>query len=219
MRYSYEGDVSISDRVSECVPNGQGRVTAYEEDEVTVSWTYEGAFVSGRMTGQGQTTEIGTPDGPGYIYEGDHVNGRAHGRGTWYRSDRTKEYVGDFQAGEYHRQGTSYRHDDNIREDGAREDGTKEYDGQWKKSRWCGHGTLFHPDGTISRNGNWVNGGSGEYERQEGEEMFWYEGDLDDDTCMHGWAILYHPDRTTVEREGWWRNGEASDVPPPGYPV
>ncbi len=242
MKYRYKGDISVS-KVKKCgVPNGQGKVTAYEEDGVTVSRTYKGAFVNGWMTGQGKTTKIGTPDDPGYIYEGDHVKGKAHGRGTWYysdgtkyegdhvkenahgrgtwyRSDGTKEYVGDFQADEWHGQGTSYRHDGNIREDGAREDGTKEYEGQWKESCWHGHGTLFRPDGSTSPNGNWVNGGSEEYEWQEGEEMFWYEGDWDDDECLHGWGILYRPDRTDVEREGWWQNGEASDVPPPGYPV
>ena len=222
MKYRYEGDVSVSDRVCKCVPQGQGKVTAYEEDGVTVSWTYEGAFDKGRMTGQGTTTYgeqyRDDPDLAGDVYRGAHLEGDAHGQGTWYRSDGTKKYVGDFQNGEYHGQGTSYRHDGNIREDGAREDGTQEYDGQWKKDCWCGRGILYRRDGATSRNGQWVNGGSEEYEWEEGEEMYWYEGDWDDDGYMHGWGILYRPDRTTVEREGWWQNGGRSDGPPPDRP-
>ena len=76
---------------------------------------------------------------------------------------------------------------------------------------------MYRPDGSISRNGTWVNGGAEEYERQEGEEMYWYEGDWDEEG-WHGWGILYRPDRTTVEREGWWQNGKPVDDPPAGYP-
>ena len=217
----YEGEVVIREI---CRPHGQGKLISYRGGpEGAVSWIYEGEFLEGKATGQGTTTYgeqyPDNPDLAGYVYRGAHFNGDAHGQGTWYRSDGTKEYVGDFQAGEYHGQGISYRSGGNIREDGAREDDAKEYNGQWKESCWCGHGTLFHPDGAISRKGNWVNGGSEEYEWEEGEEMYWYEGDWDNDGYMHGWGILYRPDRTTVECEGWWQNGKASDVPPPGYPV
>ena len=146
-----------------------------------------------RLPCQGRTIQGGRSDYPGYIYEGGHVDGYAHGDGT------------------------SYRHDGEIREDGTREDGTREYEGQWEENFWRGVGTLYRPDGSISRNGTWVHGDSGEYEWQEGEEM-WYEGDWDEKGWMHGWGILYRPDRTTVEREGWWQNGEPVDGPPAGHP-
>ena len=178
--------------------HGQGTLTCYTEDggpEGAFSWIYEGEFLKNKATGQGTTTYGESyPDLAGYVYHGTHVNGEAHGHGTWYYPDGAVAYVGNHVNGEYHGQGTSHRHDGNIREDGTREDGTKEYDGQWKKSCWCGHGTLFHPDGTISPNGNWVNGGSAECKWQGEEEMFWYEGDWDDDNRMHGWGILYRPD-------------------------
>ena len=186
----YEGEMSYIRNFWRA--HGQkGKLTAYEEDGVTVSWIYEGEFLEGKVTGQG----------------------------TWYYPDRAKAYVGNFDDGHYDGQGTSYRRDGNIREDGAREDGTIEYEGQWKGSCWCGPGTLYLPDGSASPNENWVKGGSGEYEWEKGEEMFWYEGDWDEEGCPHGWGILYRPDRTTVERKEWWQNGKASDVRPPGYPV
>ena len=129
MKGRYEGDVSVSDRKCKCVPDGQGKVTVYEEDGVTVSWTYEGAFVDGLMTGHGKMTYGEQyPNVAGYVvagcvYEGDHRDGKAHGHGTWYRSDGTKEYVGEFQADEYHGQGTSYSRD-----------GTIEHEGWWQNS-------------------------------------------------------------------------------------
>ena len=129
------------------------------------------------------------------------------GQGILFRPDGTKEYDGQWESGYRHGQGTSFR-----------PDGTKEYHGQWEKSCWKGVGTLYRSDGSISRNGTWVNGGSDEYERQEGEEWYWYEGDWDEEERIHGWGILYRPDRTTVEREGWWQNGESVNGPPPGHP-
>ena len=140
----------------------------------------------------------------------------AHGEGTWYYPDGAVQYVGDNQNGEFYGQGTSYRQDGNTREDGTRENGTREYEGTWQGSCWIGNGTLYRPDGTISRNGEWVNGGSEEYEWQG--ETCWYEGDWDKEGPPHGWGILYRPDRISVEREGWWQNGEPVDGPPPGYP-
>ena len=204
MRCKYEGDVSVSRKIWRCQ---HGTLTCYGEDGVTVSWTYEGAFVNGRMTGQGKTTwkGTGTPDDPGYIYDGAHVDGSEEGYGIWHRRDGTMVYKGNSEAGEYDGQGTSFR-----------PDGTREYEGQWEKSCWRGVGTLYRPDGTISRNGTWVNGGSWEHKWQE-EEMYWYEGDWDEENWMHGWGILYRPDRTTVEREGWWQNGEPVDGPPAGH--
>ena len=127
--------------------------------------------------------------------------------GIWHRLDGTMMYKGNCKAGKYDGQGTSFR-----------PDGTKEYEGQWEESCWKGVGTLYRPDGTISRNGTWVNGDSGEYPWQEGEEMYWYEGDWDKDGWIHGWGILYRPDHTTVEREGWWQNGEPVDGPSAGHP-
>ena len=170
MRYKYEGDIATKPAGKVYRPDGQGKLTCYEEDGVTVSWTYEGDFVNGQMTGQGRTTQIDSPDAPGYIYEGAHVNGWADGYGIWYRLDGTMMYEGNFKAHKYDGQGTSFR-----------PDGTKEYEGQWEEDLWKGVGTLYRPDGTISRNGTWMNGGSEEYERQEGQEKYWYEGDWDKD--------------------------------------
>ena len=110
-----------------------------------VYWIYEGVFTKGKYTGQGRTIQGGRSDYPGYIYNGRHEDGYAHGDGT------------------------SYRNDGQIREDGTREDGTREYEGQWENDCWRGVGTLYRPDGSISRNGTWVNGDSGEYEWQEGK--------------------------------------------------
>ena len=208
MPYKYEGDVSVSTKILRCVPHGIGKLTCHEEDGVTVSWIYEGAFDDGRMTGQGRTTEKDAPDDPGsgYIYDGAHIKGLANGYGIWRHLDGTMMYEGNSKAHEYDGQGTSFR-----------PDGTKGYEGQWEEGYWRGVGTLYRPDGSISRNGTWVNGYAAEYERQEGEEM-WYEGDSDKEEWMHGWGILYRPNRTTVEREGWWQNGEPVDGPPAGYP-
>ena len=209
MTCKYEGDIATAPTGKVYRPDGRGKLTCYEEDGVTVSWTYEGAFVNGQMTGQGKTTwqGTGTPDDPGYIYDGAHVDGLGKGHGIWRRLDGTMMYKGNSKAGEYDGQGTSFR-----------PDGTKGYEGQWEESYWRGVGTLYRPDGSISRNGTWVNGYAAEYEWQEGEEMYWYEGDGDEEGWMHGWGILYRPDRTTVEREGWWQNGEPVDGPPAGHP-
>ena len=116
-------------------------------------------------------------------------------------------YEGNSNANEYGGQGTY-----------SRPDGTKEYEGQWQNSCWHGQGTLYRPDGiTPAREGNWMNGGSGESQCEDGT-MGWYEGDWDEEDRMHRWGILYRPDRTTVEREGWWQNGKPVDDPPAGYP-
>ena len=224
MRYKYEGDIATAKDQKVYRPHGRGKLTCYEDEGdpdcmADVYWIYEGAFDRCHVTGQGRTIHGKQSDSPGYIYDGEHHDWRAHGQGTSFRSDGTKEYEGQWKSDEYHGQGTSYRQDGNIREDGARENGTMEYEGQWEESCWKGVGTLYRRDGTISRNGTWVNGGSQEREWQEGEEMYWYEGDWDvDGWMMHGWGILYRPDRTTVEREGWWQNGEPVDGPPAGYP-
>ena len=219
MNGRYEGEISISPQKFICKPNGCGKVTVYQEDEI-VSWTYEGAFVDGRITGQGKTTYGNPcPDWPalaGQVYIGTHDDSNAHGEGTWYYPDGAKRYFGDNQKGEWHGQGTSYRHDGTIREDGTREDGTREYEGTWQESYWKDNGTLYRPDGTISREGEWVYGGSLEYEWQD--EMCWYEGDWDEEDYAHGWGIMYRPDRVTVAREGWWQNGEPVDGPPSDYP-
>ena len=231
MTCKYEGDIATTPR-KVYRPDGQGKLTCYEEDGVTDSWTYEGAFVDGQMTGQGTTTTRDTPDDPGYIYEGAHDKGWADGYGIWRRrSDNTMMYEGNSRSGKYDGQGTSYRPDGTKEYEGEwrsnnyhgqgtsfRPDGTKGYEGQWGESYWRGIGTLYRPDGSISRNGTWVNGYAAEYEWQEGEEMYWYEGDSDKKEWMHGWGILYRPDRTTVEREGWWQNGEPVDGPPAGHP-
>ena len=202
MLYHYNGELNCGKTgyysLGELVE--MGTLTCYENGGPggPFSWRYKGQFKKGYLTGEGRTTygeQWSDPDLAGWVYIGAHVNG------------------------DYHGQGTSHRPDGNIREDGAREDGTKQYEGQWKDNCWCGPGTLYLPDGSASPNGNWVNGYSGEYEWEKGEEMFWYEGDWDEEGCPHGWGILYRPDRTTVEREGWWQNGEVSKVHPPGYPV
>lgn len=223
--YKYEGDIATAESGGDVYrPHGRGKLTYYEDGGdpdcmADVYCVYEGDFDACHVTGQGRTIHGGRSDSPDYIYDGDHVDWSAHGDGTWYRPDSTKEYEGQWKSDKYHGQGTSYRQDGNIREDGARENGTREYEGQWEENCWRGVGTLYRPDGTISRNGTWVNGGSEEYQRQEGEEMYWYEGDWDVEGCiMHGWGILYRPDRTTVEREGWWQNGEPVDGSPAGHP-
>ena len=172
MTCKYEGDVSVSGRVSHCVPHGKGILTCYDEDGVTVSYTYEGAFVDGRMTYGTTTCGEQHPETPGEFYIGAHIKGYADGHGTWYYRDEARAYVGNFRRGYYDGQGTSYRNDGQIREDGTREDGTKEYEGQWEENCWRGVGILYRPDGTISRNGTWGNGGAEEYEWQEGEAMY-----------------------------------------------
>ena len=223
MKYRYKGDISVSGRVYGCVPNGQGKVTAREEDGGTVSWTYKGAFDDGRMTGHGKMTygeqypNVADYVVAGCVYEGYHRDGKAHGRGTWYRSDGTKEYVGDFQADEYHGQGTWYRPDGTKEYVGDfqaneyhgqgtsyRPDGTKEYEGEWRASYWQGHGTLFHLDGNHKWKDDWRNGGSQSYE--DGSR---YEGEWDDDgEQRHGWGILYDPNLNIVYK-GLWQNDES----------
>lgn len=192
----YKGEVILNRKIWR--PHGQGTLTCYAkgggpEAEDAFSWRYEGQFKEGGATGQGTTTygEQYDDELRGQTYTGAHIDGDPHGQGTWYR------------------------HDGNTREDGTREDGTREYEGTWQEDCWIGNGTLYHRDGTISRNGKWVNGGSGEYEWQG--ETWWYEGDWDEDVSPHGWGVMYRPDRITVAREGWWQNGESVDGPPPGY--
>ena len=208
MLLRFEGNqVSVSDKVSHCQSHGNGTLTCYGEDGVTVSWTYKGAFVNGRMTGQGTTTwkGTGTPDDPGYIYDGAHVDGSAEGSGIWHRLDGTMMYKGNSKAEEYDGQGTSYR-----------PDGTKEYEGEWEASYWHGQGTLFCPDGITPVHDGvrcWKNGSSFSYEdgsRYEGE---WH----DDDEQKHGWGIKYRPDGT-IEHSGWWENDQPRDEPPPNDP-
>ena len=190
MHYHYNGEMNCGDR-GFCSARGQGTLTCYAEDD-------------------------GPEDVFSWRYEGSFDKGHATGQGTTTYGESYPDdpgfvgyvYRGAHVNGELYGQGTSYR-----------PNGTKEYEGQWKKDYWHGPGTLYRPDGTISRDGNWVNGGSGEYAWEEGEEMYWYEGDWDnDDQYMHGWGILYRPGRTTVEREGWWQNGGRSDGPPPDRP-
>ena len=219
--YRYEGEVKRNKIVR---PHGRGTLTCYanggDSGPDDFLWKYEGEFEKGHATGQGKKT-LGVPypddpDSAGWVYIGVHLDGEAHGLGTWYYQDRAKAYHGDNQKGLYHGHGTSYRHDGTIKEDGTREDGTREYEGSWQESYWKGNGILYRPDGSISREGEWVYGFSWEYKRQG--ETCWYEGDWNEEVCPHGWGILYRPDRITVEREGWWQNGEPVDGPPPNYP-
>ena len=213
MRCKYEGDIATEKQGVIYKPHGRGKLTCYEDEGdpdsmADVYWIYEGEFTKGRVTGQGRTIQGERSDLRGCIYDGKHDEWNADGQGTYFRPDGTKEYEGQWKSDKYHGQGTSFR-----------PDGTKEYEGEWEESCWRGDGTLYRPDGSISRNGTWGNGGAKGYEWQEGEAMYWYEGDWDEEKgwMMHGWGILYRPDRTTVEREGWWQNGEPVDDPPAGH--
>ena len=210
MRYKYEGDIATAKDQKVYRPHGRGKLTCYKDGgdpgcTADVYWIYEGAFASCHVTGQGRTIYGGQSDSPGYIYDGEHRDGTAHGQGTSFRSDGTKEYEGQWKSNECHGQGTWYR-----------PDGTKEYEGEWESSYWHGQGTLFCPDGITPVHDGvrcWRNGSS--FSDEDGSR---YEGEWHDDGKQkHGWGIKYRPDGT-IEHSGWWENDQPRDEPPPNDP-
>ena len=81
----------------------------------------------GKMTYGEQYPDVAGYVVAGYVYEGDHRNGKAHGHGIWYYPggypDGPKAYVGNSENDKYHGQGTSYSRD-----------GTIEHEGLWQNN-------------------------------------------------------------------------------------
>ena len=71
----------------------------------TVSWT--GACDRGKATGEGRRVFRNARGEQGSVYEGEHRQGRAHGRGTliWPRGHR---YEGEWRDGKVHGPGAAY---------------------------------------------------------------------------------------------------------------
>lgn len=70
--------------------HGKGRYDA-------TAWIYTGAFYLGKMTGKGTVRHVSGPD-KGSEYEGDFVDGKPHGWGT-YRDKDGQVHAGTFENG------------------------------------------------------------------------------------------------------------------------
>lgn len=106
-----------------------------------LGYTYEGMWDNDNATGYGVTTLEKHPSVKSY--EGDHVNGLAHGRGKTYFTDG-RIYEGEFENNNCSGRGIMNFPDGRI------------YDGMWKDNNYSGKGTLKEPHGTFT--GDFVEG-------------------------------------------------------------
>jgi len=102
------------------------------------------------------------------IYDGDVVNGKPHGEGTWLHPDG-REYTGEWQDGEMHGEGTMTWPDG------------KQYVGEWQDGARHGEGVMIWPD-DYRYEGEWVAGrkhGEGEMTLPDGSvlEDEWEDGE------------------------------------------
>ena len=173
MRYKYEGEIATPVR-GVYKPHGLGKLTCYEDGGnpdcmADVYHIYEGAFDKGHVTGGGRTIHGGHSDSPGYIYDGEHRDWEAHGRGTSFRADGTEEYEGRWESDYWHGHGILFHLDGitPVHDDGrywtngssySYEDGSR-YEGEWhdENEQKHGWGIKYRPDGTIEHSGWWEN--------------------------------------------------------------
>ncbi|MGB2912530.1 MAG: hypothetical protein WBB81_03135 [Pyrinomonadaceae bacterium] len=149
-------------------------------------------------------------------YEGDFVNGKHHGQGT-YRTKEGQVYVGQFAKGAYNGRGKmnfpngeTYDGDwlNNERTGDGRatyKDGSN-YEGDWLANKWHGLGRCAYANGDIYY-GNWVNGvrdGKPTYYFKDGSYYicFW-KNDL-----QHGEG-KYYDKKADNTISGTWKDGVA----------
>ena len=107
----------------------------------TVSWT--GGCNGGKATGQGRVVWK-NPDGESH-YEGEYLQGRLHGRGTYAWSSGSR-YQGVWREGKKHGRGTFTFPNGNR------------YEGEWRDGKIHGPGVAFDKSGKLLGAGNAING-------------------------------------------------------------
>jgi TonB family protein len=150
------------------------------------SGTYNGEFLNGKPHG------LGTWHYPsGAKYEGDVQNGLRHGKGSWVDSDGTT-YVGEWEQNKWwgrglvkNRQGYSY-------------------EGEFKNNLRDGFGKSTSPTGHVYE-GEWradLPNGHGVETQPDGTEYFgkWSSGAYD------GLGVTFYPNGN-VKQQGWWEDG------------
>ena len=130
---------------------------------------YEGDFVDGRRTGKGTYYYAN-----GDRYEGDFVDGKCTGKGTYYCGEKSKwagdRYEGDFVDGMYTGKGTYYF------ANGKRDEG------DFVNGVFNGKGKTYWSNGNLKYQGEYLN------------------------DKYHGYGKLYHEDGS-LDYEGFFENG------------
>ena len=167
------------------VENQPCQVWNYGAAETLEPFTWSGACVDGKASGEGRLTLSGI----GASFQGEMADGKPHGRGTLTETNGAG-YEGGWRHGMWHGYGTS-TWADGTRYEGEWRDGVEHghgtltetdgdrYEGGWRHGMWDGYGTLTWADGT-GYEGGWRHGkphGHGTYTRTDGGR---YEGEWHD---------------------------------------
>ena len=137
----------------------------------SVPFTWSGACVDGKASGQGRLTRSGSD----FVYDGGMQGGKMHGHGTFTLSGH--RYEGKFRGGEWHGYGT-YTSSEGDR-----------YEGEFRDSWRHGQGTFTFANGDRYE-GEWREGwrhGRGTYTWAGGDAKTceWREGESVDGTCTY----------------------------------
>lgn len=103
-------------------------------------------MVQGRPTSGSFYSMDGTLQYEGQVCHTQGVNTTPHGHGQMYDEQGRLLYVGQFANGWFQGTGTLYR------------GGTVLYEGDFRLNRPCGIGKIFRKDGTVSCEGEWLDG-------------------------------------------------------------
>ena len=191
------------------VENRPCQVWNYGAAETLGPFTWSGACVDGRASGEGRLALSGI----GASLQGEMVDGKPHGHGTLTETDGSG-YEGGWRDGMWHGHGTS-TWPDGTRYEGEWRDGAEHgygtyteadgdrYEGEWRGGVWHGYGTLTWADGDRYR-GEWRDGiwhGHGTLTWADGNR---YEGGWRDGK-PHGHGTYARTDGGRYEGE--WRDG------------
>ncbi|MBP6002812.1 MAG: hypothetical protein KA746_05210 [Pyrinomonadaceae bacterium] len=149
-------------------------------------------------------------------YEGDFVNGKHHGQGT-YRTKEGQVYVGQFAKGNYSGRGKiTFANGETYDGDWVNNERTGEgratykdganYEGDWLANKWHGLGRSAYANGDVYY-GNWVNGvreGKATYYFKDGS---YYIGFWKSDR-QHGEGRFFDK-RSDQTITGIWKDGVA----------
>ena len=152
----------------------------------TYNYVYSGDVLNGKRHGKGKCTWE-----DGEVYEGEWQNDKRNGRGKYIFADG-RVYEGEYKDGKHHGIGKFIYDDGDI------------YDGEWKDGKKDGRGKYTWPDGDVYE-GEYKDGkrnGRGKYTFADGRV---YDGEWKDDR-RHGKGVMTRANGTT--EECYYINGE-----------